>query len=530
MGTRQAGGQRRTRVAIAVVAGLLAAVVVPGALRPAEAAPGCGAKDLPETGIPGDVPLVDQLSGRADQGYNCGVAVVGYSSLGARGGNANMAWSGDCAYIAGDGIAVVDVRDPAHPRQVGTLHGPGSSATVETIHAVDAPDRHVLVAGRYGLFGFTGGGGTGPIDVYDTTDCLHPKLRSTIALPSNVHNLTLTADGRRVYSTLPLQAADLTDLRHPRFLGNLEKDLQADGVSHAEYAHEAWPSPDGTRLYIGGQIVGDEELLVLDVHDWPKRRLTVVGRTKLPGHSIRPATIGGKPYLINSDESIVSPTAKGCLPDLTPFGGVSQPYLTDLSNERAPVARSQFKLPINDPLHCADELLSGVNASVHYQDVDSATDTHFAMLSMWNAGMRIVDVRDPLHPREVAYFNPGRFSVPNGLGGVSVDPALQLEGYGSLDQAWGHIRYQASTGHLWLTTRSGGFWVLELEPQVRAALGLPARPTAHPQGTTPRPAASYVTVNPFAGTTAAYCTLNTVGVGATAALTRPLAAVTTRRR
>ena len=43
---------------------------------------------------PGDVPLVDQISGRADEGYNCGLAVVGYNSLGGRGGNANMAWAG----------------------------------------------------------------------------------------------------------------------------------------------------------------------------------------------------------------------------------------------------------------------------------------------------------------------------------------------------------------------------------------------------------------------------------------------------
>jgi hypothetical protein len=509
---------RRTRWALAVVAGLVAAVVVPGALHPADATPGCGAQDKPETGIAGDVPLVDQLSGRADEGYNCGVAVVGYSSLGGRGGNANMAWSGDCAYVTGNGIAVLDVHDPAHPRQVTTLYGPGSSAAVETIHAMDAPDRHVLVAGRYGLFGFKGEGGTGPIDIYDTTDCTHPKLLSTIELPDNVHNLTLTADARRVYSTLPLQAADLTDLRHPKFLGNLEDDLQADGVSHLEYAHEAWPSPDGTRLYIGGQIVGDEELIVMDIHDWPHRRATVVGRTPLPGHSIRPATIGGKPFLINSDESVVSPTAKGCVPDLTPVGGPSQPYLTDISDERAPHAVSQFRLPINEPQNCLREIASGVNASVHYQDVDDAADTHFAMLSMWNAGMRIVDVRDPYHQREVAYFNPGRFSVPNGFAGVGVDPALEFEDPGQLDQAWGHIRYVPSTGDLWLATRSGGFWVLELEPQVRAALGLPARPTAHPQGTSPRPAASYVTVNPLAGSTALYCTLNAVGASVHAVL------------
>ena len=117
------------RWAVVLVVGLLAPFLVSAApaRRPAGGATeaACGAKDLPETATAGDVPLADQLSGRADHGYNCGLALVGYSSLGRRGGNANMAWSGDCAYIAGDGVAIVDVHDPTHPRQVGTLHSGG---------------------------------------------------------------------------------------------------------------------------------------------------------------------------------------------------------------------------------------------------------------------------------------------------------------------------------------------------------------------------------------------------------------------
>src|SRR3546814_10906135 len=81
----------------------------------ADAASLCGPLDRPETGIPGDVPLADQLSGRAEEGYSCGLSPVGHSSPGGRGCNANMALAGDCPYVAGDGIAVVDVPDPAPP-------------------------------------------------------------------------------------------------------------------------------------------------------------------------------------------------------------------------------------------------------------------------------------------------------------------------------------------------------------------------------------------------------------------------------
>jgi hypothetical protein len=501
---------------VVAVGALVGALLMPSLLDPVEASPGCGTLDKPETGIAGDVPLADQISGRADEGYNCGLAVVGYNSLGGRGGNANMAWAGDCAFIAGKGVAVVDVSDAAHPTHVATLQGSGSDVTVETLHAVDAADRSILVAGRYGLYGFGGPSATAPVDIWDVRDCRNPVLLSTMQMPGNVHNLTLTADAKTMWSTLPLQAADLTDPRHPTFLGNLEADLAAAGESSVYYAHEAWPSPDETRLYVGGQLgmIGDEQVRIIDTTGWPQRRATVVGRAPLPGHSVRPATIGGKPYLLTSDETVITPTAKGCVPEvLTPLGGASEPYLTDISDETRPVVRSQFHLPINAPQNCLTQLASNVNASVHYQDVDDPDDTTFAMFSMWHAGLRIVDVRDPGRPTEIAYFNPGRFLDPNALDGAGADQVLQLENLHGLDQAWGHVRYRPDTGHIWLTTRSGGFWVLELEPQVRSALGLPAKPTTNPRGGSPRPPESYLAVDPFAGDAALYCTLNATTSG-----------------
>jgi hypothetical protein len=501
------------KLAVAVVAGLIGALFTPLHISPAQAAPGCGVLDRPETDIPGRVPWIEQKNGRADRGYNCGVSVVGYNSLGARGGNGNMAWSGNCAYITGDGVAVVDASDPTKPRHVRTLHGPGTDRALETIATVDTADRHLLVTGKYGLGGSRRSPGEGPVDIWDTTDCTQPQLLTRFLFPSNVHNLTLSADGKRLYSTLPLQAADISDPRRPKLLRSLETDLRAAGVRHLQYAHEAALSPDGKRLYVGGQEAGDEELLIVDIHDWPRRQATVLGTTKKAGHSIRRMTIGGKAYLLSSDESVVNFTAKGCVPEMaTPFGGASEPYITDISNERAPKTVSQFHLAINKPQHCAQQVVDGTNASVHYHDVDDPTNTTFALLSMWNAGLRIVDVRNPKHPTEVAYFNPGRVRRPDGLPNLSPDAALgtalgMQTRHKELDQAWAHIRYQPATGLIWLTTQSGGFWVLELEPQVRARLGLPNLPSHNPQGSVPRPRASYFTVQRAGSLSALYCTV-----------------------
>src|SRR5437763_609402 len=134
----------------------------------------CGLNDLPEEGIQGDVSKADQDSRRAEKGYNCGLALVGHATLDHGGrpatGNANMAWAGNCAYVAGpgggiapqmytppppaNGVAVVDVSNSAHPKHVATLHGPdnpGANAVSETINAVTtASGRSTLVVGQYG--------------------------------------------------------------------------------------------------------------------------------------------------------------------------------------------------------------------------------------------------------------------------------------------------------------------------------------------------------------------------------------------
>jgi hypothetical protein len=449
------------------------------------APPGCGRLDQPETGIQGDVPLTDQLSGRARQGYSCGLSVIGTNTLGGRSGNANMAWVGDCAYLTGDGVAVVDVADPTNPVHLTTLHGPGSDMTIETIAAVEAPGRALLAAGRYSFatdFSLTN---RAPVDLYDVSDCRHPRLLTTFIFPNAVHNLTFSADGRRLWSTIPLQAADLTDPAHPTYLGSLENDLRATGVYHLEYAHEAWPSPDGSRLYIGGQIAGDEMSYVVDVERWPAELPRIVGSITGAGHSIRPATIGGRRYLLRSDESIVGPLSNGCLPSLlTPFGGPAEPVLTDITDETAPHDVGALRLAINQPEHCLDALASGVDGSAHYHDVDDPEHTTFAMVSMWNAGLRLFDVRDPAHPAEVAYINPGQYDL-----GIPTNP-VDVIGAPSrgIDTTWGHVRYRPDTGHIWLLTRTGGFWVLELQPQLRAALGLPPMPALAPDGGPARPA------------------------------------------
>ena len=529
----------------------------------------CGKSDLPEGAIQGDVPKADQDSRRAEKGYNCGLALVGHTQLttdvhgGARpGGNANMAWAGHCAYVAGSagltvvpeekpnpppgaGVAVVSVSDRGIPTYVATLRNPGALVTAETINAVTTPSgRSILVVGQYGNDVISS---PKPMDVYDISDpdCTkykhipnpdYPKdpTKATYYWPGNIHNLTISQDGRYVFATIPLQAVDISGLWASRtkpavkFLGNIQdamagppvatgpvSDLvpaQARSLTHPLNAsHEAWPSPDANTLYVGGQTPEFELFSILDISQWLQRnpdgsargKPRVISQWSGRGHSVRTATINGVPYVLHSEEGVFG-LAYGCIPqEAAPFAGPAQPWLTDISDPVHPKAVSQFGLAINNPANCKEQLDAKENDSVHYHDVDNPNDTTFVMASMWNAGLRVFDVRDPKQPTEVAYFNPG-----------DVDPTPAT----TLDHAWGHVRYVAQTGQIWFATADGGFWVVRIEGQVRQYLQLdaknlrhglpplrvPARDPGHP-GTVgavlARPAGGYVDISPY------YCTI-----------------------
>jgi hypothetical protein len=412
----------------------------------------------------------------------------------------------------GPGVAVVDVHDPRHPKMVRILRMPGATATSETINAITRPDGiAILVVGQYGNDPVSY---PKPMDVYtyDTRDpnCAHlrhvpnptkPDTLATYYWPNNTHNFTITPDGNYVYATIPIQAIDLRQMwRHLhsrkaasyiRYVGNLDNSIGGHpaGVGPltdvvpqelqpihpfigTENSHEAWATDDKT-VYIGGQTPIGDIFTIVNVRDWlasgGKKRAQVIGQYAGRGHSIRGATINGHKYLLHSEESVFG-GAYGCLPKVAnPIAGAAQPFLTNIDDPAHPRTVSEMGLPINQPENCLTQIQDGENDSVHYHDVDSATNTHFVMASMWNAGIRVFDVRNPALPTEVAYFNSADVA---GKGQATL-----------LDQVWGHIRYDAPRGEIWFASQHAGFFVVRLEDQVRKQLSLPpvasSAPRAH---------------------------------------------------
>ena len=201
--------------------------------------------------------------------YRMGVHVVGHESLMRRDSNMQLAWVDQCAYVSSTsprflgwgmaaapetyGVAVIDVRESRAPRQVGLLRTRGALYASETLHAVTAAGRKILAAGSYGAkdeAAYT--------DLYDASDCAHPRLMAEIKWPESVHTLTLSPNGKRLYATRiepftgkgGIDVEDISDLAHPRYLGKFQA-TRADGSSFEFAAHEISISPDEKRIYAG---------------------------------------------------------------------------------------------------------------------------------------------------------------------------------------------------------------------------------------------------------------------------------------
>lgn len=513
------------RLRLLAIAGVAATLLLPPT-APATAAEGpttpkatCGPGSLPETGLQGEVPLADQLSTRSMQGYRCNLELVGQYA--GNGGAIMMAWYGRCAYMATGysptdpdyeqkkGVVVIDAGDPRNPKETARLQ---TAAMLNPWEALKANDRTGLLAtGEGGSFPLTGPGASGPMfDVYDVkTDCARPKLQASVSLPDGKgHEGDFAPDGRTYYQST-LQAApsasivpvDVTDPKRPRQLAPWSSPL---GPVHAVQI-----SPDGNRGYfmVAGLNAGSGDangLVIVDTSEIqqrkPNAKIREIGRVLWQdageaqlGRLVR---IGGRPYVITTDEfgAAVTP-GLACQRGQPPYGFV---HVVDVADERKPKVVSTIRLAVNEPANCPTTLAEqnavfALMYSAHYCTPDDPLNTTAIACAWISSGVRVFDVRDPLRPREIAYYNPpARVDADSVRGGAPYYDLLV--GARTKDSVSTQIRWRrdATTGaqHLWFISGENGFQILRFTNGVyRPAQTVrppPARPASPPRATAPR--------------------------------------------
>lgn len=454
----------------------------------------CSADDKREPGIQGEVPAGQTAD------YNCGVKLVGQLPV-----VGSVAGTGRCAFVRSRGpggtpedslVSVIDVRNPAKPVVVGSPF-PVRNGT-ESMRVVVNKDRAILVSGS---------------SIYDIADCLRPKLLGEIRLPNTTlpgvarknfpHDMRINRAGTRIYVSFGVWDVDISNLKDPtswkvtdhrcdvaaqvpgpwqevhrqslKAGRSLCDDATRPAPRGSDYrlgasplqASLLWPpvshSPDlnadDTRLYVGDQAGGTTALWApmpkVRILDVTKRPFTIIGEVDGPGHGLDWFRTDGRDYILHSNEGgttgILSQPERGdtCRPHPRPasLGWGFEVHVSDVTVPAKARNVSMLTLAINEPEHCAARKASGRDPWLAYHLVDDPLNAHFAAANFGDAGLRIFDIRDPLKPTEVAYFNHG-VPVHAGVG-----------------------HYDAARGLIYFSD-SGGFKVLQMQPQVRARLKL----------------------------------------------------------
>ena len=442
--------------AIATVAslGLLlcTSVVLAGSVPKAN----CGPGDHTESGLQGETTQQERFSGDSERAYNCNLELVGQQPQGEFEGAFSQdgpAYAGDCAYYGTDrvtslqqhlGVTVIDASDPQHPRVSAYLNDTAAArAPHETVHTNER--RHLLVVGQNNGPGFA---------VYDiSADCRHPVLLADIQLPgSQGHMGAFAPDGRTYYLTQSfrgiggfLYIVDLTDPSNPQMLPPWQ--FLGDGRPHGlELNPEGFEPgvPEGTRVYSGqpgnfGRVPpandsGPDGLVILDVSDYQFRRpnpeIRIISKLfwddQGEAEPMIPVKIKGHPYIISTDEaggaSGVGGWAAACARGASPFG---YPNIIDVGDETNPRIIAKLRLEVSDPANCSALLAEtppdvpgtapGTNlppesGTTNYSGercvADNPNNAKMLACSFQNAALRVFDVRDPHHPKEIAYWKP----------------------------------------------------------------------------------------------------------------------------
>ena len=421
----------------------------------------CGPGSHPEPGMQGRVSAADVNSGRADAGYACNMKLVGQE--GASGGFKVLRFvdraGHECAYYdttllfplnaqnLGDhptGVAVLDMSNPSKPVRTTTLLTPAMQSPHESLNL--NPRRGLLVAVLGSPAAYPG-----VIDVYDLNqDCRHPALQSSLPVGFLGHESGFAPDGRTFYATSLFDGhVTAVDLTNPK--------LPVPVTVFNSLSHGMTVSDDGNRGYVAARGVG---LSILDLTDiqWRKpipqvHEVSHLGWSTLSiPQTAMPVTIHGRRFVVEVDEFGVGQPGSSFPAMNGPVVGAAR--VIDIQDEKKPHVVSNIRLQVHQPAN--REKLAGDPGATsfvqgyagHYCSVPRRKDPGIVACSFILSGLRVFDIRDPYHPKEIAYFvAPPRPS-----------PVLSERS----NYAMSHAAFAPERGEIWYSDGNSGFYALRV--------------------------------------------------------------------
>jgi hypothetical protein len=421
----------------------------------------CGRGDHIESGLQGQTTPEERFSGDSEHAYNCNLALVSQFKGEGSVSQDGPTYFGDCAYYATNdnaqqqhlGVAVLDVSNTSHP--IATKYLGDTLAMANPHETLRANAGRKLLAGAQN---------NGPnFAVYSLAhDCRDPTLLASIELTgSQAHMGNFAPDGRTYYLGQNnrgiggfVYVIDLDDAASPKELPPWQ--YLGDGRPHGMYLNAS-----GTRMYAGqpglfgntGSSIGPDGLVIEDVSDYQFRRPNpqIKNISKLfwtdqgQVEDMYPYFAQGRHYLVSSDESGgaggVGGLAGACARGAAAFG---YPNIIDITDENNPRIVQKLRLQVSDPVNCHlmlnDPPDVGAGAPEYSQErcvSDRHDDPRMLACTFHNAGLRVFDIRDLRHPREIAYYKPPAPRTAFLPGSGSWSPGVDL----TVDRIAGYPRF-----------------------------------------------------------------------------------------
>jgi hypothetical protein len=369
--------------------------------------------------------------------------IVGHNDLGARGMSSALAIAGTTAYVGSridnQGVAIVDISDPANPTVVGELGTPDEALggmSSRELRAVDDLNLLVILNLRCSpdLHGCgPGAAETENLKFYDITDRLHPRLVSTVQItggtvlakpsphefflwrdpqdPARVV-VYLAAPGPSAFWVFDVAAGAATELFRwdPIKMGG----LTAGGTDNI--LHSVSISDDGRTGYLSHQTSG---LVLVDLSAIVDRGTPAVAMVTPPAQALKFGIMGphsavpvpGKPLLFVTEEIYPAPFGAGC-----PWGHAR---LVDITDPTMPTIKGEVGIAENDPACTANAPMTAFTAH------NATVTPNLALVTWYAGGLQAIDISNPAKPAQLAEVRPEPLVAVTvedpGLGGNPVE-------------------------------------------------------------------------------------------------------------
>ena len=334
--------------------------------------------------------------------------------------------------VEDNGTSIVDVTDPRQPRYLAHIPGePGKAEQggAQMVRVCSGAQLPRAVKGRYYMLRTFGNQAH---EVWDVTDPAAPTLATRIVSGlKGTHKSFWECDTGIAYlvsgdpqwrTTRMTKIYDLSDPAHPVFIrdfGLVGQEPGATGSVPTALHGPISTGPQGNRVYFGYgtnvngvlQIVDRRKLLEGPKDPTPANLLAPqVARLDMPpgngAHTTLPllgmeieefrrdAAGARRDFVVITDESI----QKACRE------ARQMVWFIDVTTETRPFGVASWTVPESSGDFCA----RGGRFGTHSSSESTAPVFHKRILffAHFNAGVRALDVRDPFHPKEAAYFIP----------------------------------------------------------------------------------------------------------------------------